>query len=311
MIKKNIAFVFPGQGAQHVGMAKGFFSNPTYKKYFELANQKLNFDIKSIMFDGPIDELKQTYNTQPAILLHSILALKLFQEKSDIEPAFVAGHSLGEFSALCAANTINWLDALFLVHKRGKFMVDASKGIPYKMAAILGLDKEKIIEICESISATVVAANFNTPSQTVISGEKNAVNKAMEKCTKAGAKRVIPLVVGGAFHSPLIKKSSEWLFAEMKTISFKKADIPTIANYTAKPEIDPDEIIENLKQQIISPVRWVESVEYMLNNGVDTFVEFGPGKVVSGMIKKIDRSAKRINISCFEDLDKAFEQLNQ
>ncbi|MEA2103789.1 MAG: ACP S-malonyltransferase [Candidatus Cloacimonadota bacterium] len=311
MKKSNVAFVFPGQGAQEVGMAKEFYSIPKYKKYFELANEKLNFDLKSIMFEGPIEELKQTYNTQPAILLHSILALKLFQERSDIEPAYVAGHSLGEFSALCAANTFDWLDALLLVHKRGKFMVDASRGIPYKMAAILGLDKEKIVESCESVSGNVVAANFNTPSQTVISGEEDAVNEAMEICKKAGAKRVVPLVVGGAFHSPLIKKSSEWLFAEMKKVNFKQADIPTIANYTAKAEIQPDEIKENLRQQIISPVRWVESVEYMINKGVDTFIEFGPGKVVSGMIKKIDRNVKRLNISSFDDLDKTIAQLNQ
>lgn len=310
MTTNNIAFVFPGQGAQKVGMAKSFYADPTFRKYFDLANDKLNFDLKSIMFEGPIQELKQTFNTQPAILLHSILALKLFREKSDLEPAYVAGHSLGEFSALCAANSLDWLDALYLVHMRGKFMVEANDGTPYKMAAILGLEKDKIIEACKSISSVVVAANFNTPFQTVISGEERAVDEAMKICKEKGAKRTVPLVVGGAFHSPLIKKSSEWLAAEMQKIKFRKSTVPTIANFTALPEINPDKIKDNLTQQIISPVRWVESIQYMIGKGVDTFIEFGPGKVVSGMIRKIDRSVNRINISSPEDLEKALQKLN-
>lgn len=309
MNKKNIAFVFPGQGAQYVGMAKEFYDIPEYRIYFDIANEKLGYDLKTIMFEGPMDELKQTYNTQPAILLHSILTLKYFQKKYEIEPKYVAGHSLGEFTALVAADVLDWEDALYLVHKRGKFMIEASKGVPYKMAAVIGLNKNTIVEICENIAGVVVAVNFNTPMQTVISGEDKAVSKAMEKCKDASAKRVIELVVGGAFHSPLIAKSAEWLYTEMQKIDFKTAKIPIISNFKAKPETEPKEIMENLTKQIISPVRWVESIEFMIKNGVDTFVEFGPGKIVSGMIKAIDRNTKRYNIDRIEDVEKVLNEI--
>ncbi|MBC8526172.1 MAG: ACP S-malonyltransferase [Candidatus Cloacimonetes bacterium] len=306
----NVAFVFPGQGAQYVGMTKEFYDISEYRHYFDKANKKLGYDLKNIMFEGPMEELKQTHNTQPAILLHSILILKYFQKQCKIEPKFVAGHSLGEFSALVVTNVLDWEDALYLVHKRGKFMIEASKGVPFKMAAIIGLNKDIIVEICNNISGTVIAANFNTPIQTVISGEVRAVSEAIEKCKNAGAKRVVELVVGGAFHSPLIAKSAEWLNAEMNKISFKTAKIPVISNFKAKPETEPKEIMENLTQQIKSPVRWVESVEYMIKNGVDTFVEFGPGKIVSGMIKAIDRNTKRYNIDRIEHLEKVLDEIN-
>ena len=311
MNKDNIAFVFPGQGAQYIGMAKEFYSLSEYKNYFDIANEKLGYDLKNIMFEGPMDELKKTHNTQPAILLHSILAYKYFKKKCDIKPKFVAGHSLGEFSALVVADVLDWEDALYLVHKRGKFMIEASKGVPFKMAAIIGLNKDIIVEICNNISGTVIAANFNTPIQTVISGEAKAVSEAIEKCKNAGAKRVVELVVGGAFHSPLIYKSAEWLQAEMDRINFKNAKIPIISNFKAKPEIEPEEIIENLTQQIISPVRWVETIEFMIENGVDTFIEFGPGKIVSGMIKAIDRNTNRYNIDKMEDVSKVLDEINR
>ncbi|MEA3475451.1 MAG: ACP S-malonyltransferase [Candidatus Cloacimonadota bacterium] len=308
---QNIAFVFPGQGAQYVGMAKEFYDIPKYRIYFDIANEKLGYDLKNIMFEGPMAELKKTHNTQPAILLHSILAYKYFKKKCDIKPKFVAGHSLGEFSALVVADVLDWEDALYLVHKRGKFMIEASKDVPFKMAAIIGLNKDIIVEICDNISGTVIAANFNTPIQTVISGEDKAVSKAMEKCKDAGARRVVELIVGGAFHSPLIAKSAEWLNAEMNKISFKTAKIPVISNFKAKPETEQKEIMENLTQQIKSPVRWVESVEYMIKNRVDTFVEFGPGKIASGMIKAIDRNTNRYNVDKMEDVDKVLDGMER
>lgn len=307
--KKNIAFVFPGQGAQYVGMARDFYDIAEYRAYFDIANEKLGYDLKTIMFEGPEEELKQTYNTQPAILLHSFLALTHFRKNCDITPTFVAGHSLGEFTALVASNSLQLEDAILLVHKRGKFMVKAGEGIPYKMAAILGLGKEKIIEICNNIDGTVIAANFNTPSQTVISGEADAVSIAIEECKKAGAKRAVELVVGGAFHSPLIQKSAEWMRTELEKIQFKPPEMPVISNLTALPEITPEDIKKNLEKQIISPVLWVESVEYMLNHGVDTFIEFGPGKVISGMIRAIDGSAKRYNIDKIEDVQKVINEI--
>ncbi|MBS3740531.1 MAG: ACP S-malonyltransferase [Candidatus Cloacimonetes bacterium] len=308
---KKFAFVFPGQGAQYVGMAKEFHNIPEYKKYFKIANERLGYDLENIMLNGPAEELKQTFNTQPAILLHSILAYNYFNNHCDIKPELVAGHSLGEFSALVAAEVLDWQDALHLVHKRGKFMVDANEGTPYKMAAILGLDKDIIKEICENTHGVVIAANFNTPKQTVISGEEKSVSDAMKKCDDKGAKRIVPLLVGGAFHSPLIKKSSKWLYKEMQKIDFASAKVPVISNYTAKPELEPNEIINNLKMQIISPVRWVDCVRYMSNNDIDAVVEFGPKKVVSRMIRSIDRSIDRFSVSQPKDVDKVLKKLEK
>lgn len=307
--KNNIAFVFPGQGAQYVGMASDFYEISDFKKYFDIANDKLGYDLKSIMFEGPVDLLKQTHNTQPAILLHSLLALKYFQKKCKITPKFVAGHSLGEFSALVYTDAISLEDAIYLVHKRGKFMIKASRKVPFKMAAVIGLKKNIVSEICENISGIVVAANFNTPIQTVISGESKAVSKAMQKCKDDGAKRVIELTVGGAFHSPLISKSAKWLRDEMENINFQNAKIPVISNLTAKPETESKEIINNLEKQIISPVRWVESIEYMANNGVDTFIEFGPGRIISGMIRSIKKEKKRYNIDKISDIKKILSEI--
>jgi len=308
---KKLAFVFPGQGAQYVGMAKEFHNIPEYKKYFKIANERLGYDLENIMLNGPAEELKQTFNTQPAILLHSILAYNYFNNHCDIKPELVAGHSLGEFSALVAAEVLDWQDALHLVHRRGKFMVDANEGTPYKMAAILGLDKDIIKEICENTHGVVIAANFNTPKQTVISGEEKSVSDAMKKCDDKGAKRIVPLLVGGAFHSPLIKKSSKWLYKEMQKIDFASAKVPVISNYTAKPELEPNEIINNLKMQIISPVRWVDCVRYMSNNDIDAVVEFGPKKVVSRMIRSIDRSIDRFSVSQPKDVDKVLKKLEK
>lgn len=311
MQRENIAFVFPGQGAQYVGMTKDFAEIPEYQEYFEKANSSIGYDITKIMWEGPEEELKQTYNTQPAILLHSFLAFTHFQKYFNITPSFAAGHSLGEFTALVASDSLQLEDAIPLVHKRGKFMVKASQGTPYKMAAILGLDKEKIIDICKNTDGIVVAANFNTPFQTVISGEENAVSRATEECKKAGAKRAIELVVGGAFHSPLIEKSAEWMSAEMKKIHFKPPKLPVISNLTAMPEITPEEIKKNLEKQIISPVRWVESVEYMIKHGVNTFIEFGPGRVISGMVRAISRDVAIFSIDKIEDIEKVTDAIYQ
>ena len=190
-------------------------------------------------------------------------------------------------------------------------MIEASRGIPFKMAAILGLDVQIIADFCKEAAGVVVIANYNTPGQTVISGENKAVNEVMEKCAEANARRVVPLVVGGAFHSPLIHKSAQWLKDEMKDCCFSDAKIPVISNYTAKPEKAKDEIIDNLAQQIISPVQWVKSVEYMCKNGIDTFIEFGPGRVVTGMIKAINRDTNRYTINTLEDAEKIITAFNE
>lgn len=306
---RKFAFVFPGQGAQFVGMAKEFHEIPKYKSYFKRANSRLGYDLERIMLEGPSEELKQTYNTQPAILLHSILAYAFFYEQSGIRPELVAGHSLGEFSALVTAGVLDWLDALYLVHKRGEFMVKASRGNPYKMAAILGLEPKIIKEACEETRGIVIPANFNTPQQTVISGEKSAVERAMQRCENEGAKRIVPLNVGGAFHSPLIKKSAEWLHDEMKSLNFDRAKIPVISNYTAKPEIEPEEIIVNLKNQIISPVRWVECVKYMTSHNITTVIEFGPKNIITRMIRSIDRDIENYNISYPDDVKDVLRKL--
>ena len=299
------AFIFPGQGAQYIGMASDFIANDTnLKKILDNFDQRHNVNLADIIANGPEDLLKKTKFTQPAILFHSISALKTFQEQFDITPDFVAGHSLGEFSALVANNVLSFEDALHLVHKRGEFMIKANDGKPFGMTAIIGLSPDKVKEICEEASQVdiVIAANFNTPVQTVISGSKAGVDKASELAKDAGAKRVIPLVVGGPFHSPLIEKAGTALKEEMKNITFSDAKIPVISNVDALPHTQSQKIQNNLAKQVTSSVLWVQSVQYMIEQGVDTFFEFGPKKVLAGMIKKIDRKVKVLSVDKIEDL---------
>ncbi len=304
------AFIFPGQGAQYVGMARELIeSDSEIARHLAIFRQKTGFDLQEIMLYGPEEKLKETRFTQPAILFHSIAALRKFQEKINLKPVFVAGHSLGEFSALAANGVLSLDDALYLVHKRGEFMIRASEGKPFAMAAIIGLSPDKVVEICKAASETgiVIAANFNTPEQTVISGSSEGVEAAIKAAESEGAKRIVPLVVGGAFHSPMVARASEWLAEELSKVNFRATDIPVVSNVDAKPSTDIEHIKRNLAKQVISPVRWVESIEYMIKAGVELFVEFGPQKVLSGMLRKIDRNLQSVSIDKPGDVEAAIE----
>ncbi len=306
------AFIFPGQGAQYVGMAQDFLAlDPAMASELQQFDGKHNTDLQQIMAEGPEDILKETRFTQPAILFHSICALKAFQSKCNITPYFVAGHSLGEFSALVASGVLNLADAMHIVHKRGEFMIKANAGLPFAMSAVIGLEAAAVIDACREASSQglVMAVNFNTPIQTVISGTESGVKAAGELAKSKGAKRVIPLVVGGPFHTPLINQASAWLSHEMDGFSFANAAIPVVSNVDAKPAVEGDEIKAKLVKQIISPVLWVDCVKYMLSQGVQRFIEFGPQKVLAGMIKSIDKEIQVLNIDKLADVDLVASEL--
>ena len=300
------AFVFPGQGAQYIGMAMDYLAaHPEFEAVLSGFDAAHGTNLKEIMASGPEEALKETRFTQPAILFHSICALKAFEARSGIRPDFVAGHSLGEFSALVASGTLSWQDALHLVHKRGEFMIKANAGVPFAMAAVIGLEADAVIAACDEASEAglVMAVNFNTPIQTVISGTAEGVAKAGEILKAKGAKRVLPLVVGGPFHTPLIQQASGWLAEEMAKVEFKDGLVPVISNLDVTASTSGTEARAKLERQIISPVRWVESVQAMLKAGVTRFVEFGPQKVLGGMIKNIDKDAEVWNLDKLEELD--------
>ena len=302
----KIAFIFPGQGSQYIGMAMDFIEgNAELENILNDFDKKNNTDLFKIMSDGPEGKLKETKFTQPAILFHSIAAMRTVLNEIKIIPDYVAGHSLGEFSALVANGVLTLEDAMYLVHKRGEFMIKANEGKPFAMAAIIGPSPEEIKDICAEASKVdvVIAANFNTPVQTVISGSKAGVEKACEIAKERKAKRVVPLVVGGPFHSPLITKAATWLAEEMNNINFKKTTIPVVSNVNAKPVIDTENIKINLARQVTSSVLWVDSIKFMIEDGVDTFIEFGPKKVLAGMLKKIDKNVKVISIDTIETFE--------
>ncbi|PWJ45086.1 ACP S-malonyltransferase [Sediminitomix flava] len=281
------AYVFPGQGAQFPGMGKDLYEgNEKAKELFEKANEILGFRITDIMFEGTAEELKQTNVTQPAVFLHSvILALT-----SDINPDMVAGHSLGEFSALVVSGALNFEDALRLVSKRAEAMQKACEINPSTMAAVLGLEDAKVEEICASIEdELVVAANYNCPGQLVISGSNKGIEIACEKMKEAGAKRALPLPVGGAFHSPLMEPAREELAAAIEGTTFSTPSCPIYQNVNAQPFTAPEDIKANLIAQLTSPVRWTQSVQAMIADGAVKFTECGPGKVLQGLVKKINR----------------------
>ncbi|PKN78792.1 MAG: [acyl-carrier-protein] S-malonyltransferase [Candidatus Cloacimonetes bacterium HGW-Cloacimonetes-1] len=307
------AFVFPGQGAQYIGMAMDFVAaDPALAELLNGFDAAHGTNLMQIMQAGPEESLKETRFTQPAILFHSYCALKLFLAKTDIKPDFVAGHSLGEFTALVANGMLTPADAMHIVHKRGEFMIRANAGVPFAMAAIIGLDAQAVIDACNEASEAgiVLAVNFNTPIQTVISGSASGVQAAGEIAKAKGAKRVLPLVVGGPFHTPLIHEASQWLATEMSKFPFANTTIPVVSNVDAMPSTDPTETVAKLERQIISPVRWVECIEYMKSQGVTRYIEFGPQKVLSGMIKNIDKDAVLFNIDKVEDIDTVLAALN-
>ncbi len=282
------AYVFPGQGAQFVGMGKDLYdNNDVAKQMFDQANEILGFDITSIMFSGTAEELKQTKVTQPAIFLHSTILAACLGDS--FQPDMVAGHSLGELSALVANKTLSFEDGLRIVSKRALAMQTACESEPSTMAAIIGMEDEVVEKICAEVDGTVVAANYNCPGQLVISGAFPAVEKACEKLTEAGARRALILPVGGAFHSPLMESAREELDAAIEATEFKEPICPVYQNVVAKAVVDPTEIKENLVKQLTSPVRWTQTMKAMIADGAEEVVEVGPGKVLQGLFKKIDR----------------------
>ncbi|NVO08943.1 MAG: ACP S-malonyltransferase [Bacteroidales bacterium] len=288
------AFVFPGQGAQFVGMGKDLYENsPLAKEMFEKANEILGFRITDMMFSGTVEDLTQTKVTQPAIFLHSVILAKVLG--GDFKPEMVAGHSLGEFSALVAAGAISFEDGLKLVSARAKAMQKACEKEPSTMAAIIGLEDEKIEEICKSIDEIVVPANYNSPSQVVISGSIKGIDIACEKLTAAGAKRAIKLVVGGAFHSPLMEPARVELEEAINITNFKKPICPIYQNVNASKVVEPEQIKKNLIAQLTSPVKWTQTMKNMLADGATSFVELGPGNVLQGLIKKVDRNIDAVS----------------
>lgn len=283
------AYVYPGQGAQFSGMGKDLYeSNEEAKALFEKANDILGFRITDIMFEGSDEELKQTKVTQPAIFIHSVV---LSLTNSDFKPEMVAGHSLGEFSALVANQALSFEDALDLVYKRAMAMQKACEINPSTMAAILGLDDNVVEEICQGIDEVVVAANYNCPGQLVISGSNKGIEIACEKMLEAGARRALPLPVGGAFHSPLMEPARVELAEAIENTNFNQPICPVYQNVTGKPSSDIAVIKENLIKQLTSPVRWTQSVQNMVADGGTDFIESGPGKVLQGLVKKIHREA--------------------
>jgi [acyl-carrier-protein] S-malonyltransferase len=300
------ALIFPGQGSQYVGMAKDIFENSEKAKLLvEQAEESINYKISNVMFDGPVDKLKLTSITQPAIFLHSVL---LLNEIVKIDFQAVSGHSLGEYSALVANKTLSPIDALKLVRKRGEAMLDAGIKAPGTMAAIIGLEPEKLEILCEEASSDgiVQCANYNCPGQIVISGTVAGVKKAMELSKSSGAKLVKELVVSGAFHSPLMISATEELEKSLKNTVFKNPQIPVYTNVTAKPTIDSNIINELLLKQLTAPVRWEESINNMINDGITKFIEIGPGKVLQGLVKKINNEVDIINVDKYSDLEKIY-----
>ena len=287
------AYVFPGQGAQFTGMGKDLYETSTVAAaLFEKANDILGFRITDIMFEGTAEQLKETNVTQPAVFLHSVILAKTLE---NFKPEMVAGHSLGEFSALVANGALSFEDGLKLVSQRAQAMQKACEIKPSTMAAVLGLDDKIVEDVCASIDGIVVAANYNCPGQLVISGEFSAVEKACEAMKEAGAKRALLLPVGGAFHSPMMEPAREELAAAIEATTFSTPSCPVYQNVTALAVSDPNEIKKNLIIQLTAPVRWTQSVQQMIADGATSFTEVGPGKVLVGLVNKIDRDVETIS----------------
>jgi [acyl-carrier-protein] S-malonyltransferase len=284
------AYVFPGQGAQYPGMGKDLYENNNEaKKLFDQANKILGFEITQIMFEGTAEELKETKVTQPAVFLHSVINALVHP---DFEPEMVAGHSLGEFSALVANGTLSFEDGLRLVYKRALAMQKACEINPSTMAAVLGLDDQVVEKVCSQIDEVVVPANYNCPGQLVISGSTKGIEIACEKMKDAGAKRALPLPVGGAFHSPLMEPAREELAKAINETHFNQPKCPVYQNVNAQGSIDVESIKKNLIAQLTAPVKWTQSVHQMVQDGASVFIESGPGKVLQGLVKKINRESE-------------------
>ncbi len=292
------AYLFPGQGAQYPGMGKDLYENSAEAKaLFEKANEILGFNITKIMFEGTIDDLKETKVTQPAIFLHSVLLAKTVK---DFTPDMVAGHSLGEFSALVANGALTFEDGLSLVYKRALAMQKACEMEPSTMAAIVGLEDNIVEEVCASIDEVVVPANYNCPGQLVISGSFAGIDKACEMLTVRGAKRALKLTVGGAFHSPLMEPAREELAAAIKSTTFSNPVCPVYQNVNAQATSDPEVIKQNLIAQLTAPVKWTQTVQNMIADGADSFTEIGPGTILLGLVKKVDRNITTIGVNSYQ-----------
>ena len=290
------AYIFPGQGAQFTGMGLDLYNNSQMAhELFEQANQILGFSITDIMFEGTADQLKQTNVTQPAIFLHSVILAKVLG--NSFQPEMVAGHSLGELSALVAAGVLSFEDGLQLVSKRAKAMQKACEIMPSTMAAVLGLEDQVVEEVCDVVDGVVVAANYNCPGQLVISGEVSAIGTACELLKEKGARRALVLPVGGAFHSPMMEPAREELAAAIKETQFNEPACPVYQNVPASAVTSATEIKENLMKQLTAPVKWTQSIQSMIADGGTQFIEVGPGKVLQGLMRKIDRSVEATGAS--------------
>lgn len=290
----KMAYVFPGQGSQWVGMAKELYlSSPQARVIFEEADSVLGFRLSQLCFEGPDEILRQTVNAQPAILTTSIAYFKADQQLQDI-PAFVAGHSLGEYTALVAAQVLDFASAVYLARERGRLMQEAGEKAPGSMAAIIGLDESSVDEICQQSGTQI--ANINSPAQIAISGSLEALAKAVKLADEKGAKRVVPLQVSGAFHTPMMQPAVEGMSRVISEINFRDPVVPIVANTTAQPIIKAEAIKAELLDQLCHSVQWQSSVEYMIGMGISTFIEIGPGKVLTGLIKRINKEVQTLNI---------------
>jgi [acyl-carrier-protein] S-malonyltransferase len=302
MTAKRLAFIYPGQGSQYVGMARDLFEHERYAHFLHEADVSLQRSITRIMFEGPDDVLKDTANAQPAIFLHEVAVTHALVE-GGYRPSIVAGHSVGEYAALTAANVIDFGHALWLIEQRGELMREAGKAAPGGMAAVLGMDDEEVARCCREAGGTVVVANYNSPGQVVISGDKESLERATTLCKDAGAKRCLPLPVSGAFHSPLVVDANETLAENINRVIFRDADVPVVTNYDGLAHTSGSQIRNNLLAQMVSSVQWTKTMNTLQEFGVDAIIEVGPGSVLSGLAKRITPDIPVIAVGTVAELN--------